>query len=174
MEELSASSVAGAEERSRSFAARAVEFRLGRQGGLLRARGGRMLRMSHQQRQAVTMGLAELKSIFEDSALMEQALLDAQEAERESGIAGLAADISFWIACMAAMSRGAWWLLLPGCGVPGMQAAMCERLVRGFPEESNRAFALAAQTEKDPYGALAKLLRASENARQLLAAHVRG
>lgn len=133
-----------------------------------------MLRMSHQQRQAVTMSLAELKATFEDGSLLEDAILSAADLETETGIPGLAADISFWVTCMAALAQGAWWLLLPGCGVPGMQAAMCDRIVRGFPKDEARAIALGACLERDPYGSLARLLRAADTVRSLLAPHVRG
>lgn len=155
-----------------AVSARNIALRFGRSSSVEMQRGA-MLRLTRRQRTLLREGLADLRELFEDSEFWEKAADEAYQAEAELGIDHLGAFFCMWTSSMAALTHGAWWLLMPGCGAPVLQHSVCGSLEKPFLERREEYARLRAALDEGKYAALAKILERAERIRCMLALHVR-
>ncbi len=131
------------------------------------------LRLTHRQRELLRKGMAELRTLCGDEATWRTAADEAEAAQRELEIADLAPGFVMWTTNTAAIANGAWWLLLPGCGAPALQATMCAYLrvpwLQRRPEYARLVDALGAGR----YPTMKQVLEWTERVRCALMIHVR-
>jgi len=151
---------------------RNLSMRLGRVSSYDLAPGA-MLRLTRQQRILLREGMADLRELFRDAEVWEQAADDALNAQNELDIPNLGAVFCMWTSSMAALTHGAWWLLMPGCGAPVLQNAICSSLACPFLERKPDYAKLSTAIDNGKYPALAQVIETTERVRCMIAIRVR-
>lgn len=131
------------------------------------------LRLTHRQRELLRKGMAELRTLCGDEATWRAAADEADAAQRELEIADLAPGFVMWTTNTAAIANGAWWLLLPGCGAPALQATMCAYLRVPWLERRADYARLVEALQAGRYPTMRQVLEWTERVRCALMIHVR-
>ncbi|MBL1218076.1 MAG: hypothetical protein D8M59_11340 [Planctomycetes bacterium] len=148
-----------------------VHHRIGH-GRLMQATRGSRLRLTRKQRDYLREGARELQRFFQDSHVWEAAAAEAEKAEADLDIPHLLPGFTMWTSSMAALSHGAWWLLMPGCGAAAMRTSVCDSLKCAFLERRPEYQRLADAIKEGHYPLMAEVLEKTERVRCMLALHV--
>jgi hypothetical protein len=151
---------------------RLVSRRFGTHRAIAPARGPR-LRLTRAKRLLMREGMSELDRSFVDIQTWNRALAQAEQAQVDLGIHDLLPGYVMWTTNMAAIVRGAWWLLLPGCGAPALQATICNTLVRPWLQRRPEYALVADAIEQGKYPDMKLVLEWTERVRCLLTINVR-
>lgn len=151
---------------------RIVARRFGVRRGIAPAAGPR-LRLTHSQRMLMRQGMEELNRTFVDIQTWNRATAQAEQAQSELDIADLLPGYVMWTANMAALVRGAWWLLMPGCGAPVLQATICSNLQKPWLMRRAEYQNVAQAIDNGQYPDMKLVLDWTERVRCLLRIHVR-
>lgn len=155
-----------------SVANRLVAKRLGRTEGLPPG-SGPSLRLTRRQRDLLKKGMAELRITCGDVALWRIATDEAEAAQRDLAIPDLAPGFVMWTTNTAAIASGAWWLLIPGCGAPALQATMCAYLRVPWLERRADYLRLVEAFKQGAYPAMKQVIEWTERVRCVLMINVR-
>lgn len=151
---------------------RIVARRFGVRRGIAPAQGPR-LRLTHDQRVLMRMGMEELNRSCVDHETWNRAIAQAESAQSDLQITDLLPGYVMWTTNIAAIVRGAWWLLMPGCGAPVLQSTICSNLHKPWllrrPEYQQLMLAL----DEGAYPDMKQVLDWTERVRCLLTVHVR-
>lgn len=149
-----------------------VQHRVGH-GRLIEATHGSRLRLTRKQRDYLRAGTKELRRFFLDPQVWEAAAAEAEQAQAELDIPHLLPGFTMWISSMAALSHGAWWLLMPGCGAAAMRTSVCESLMRPFLDRRPEYERLKQAINDGRFPVMSEVLEKTERVRCMLALHVR-
>ncbi len=161
-------------EARESMAQRLVAQRYGRADALAGpVPGGPLLRLTRRQRDLLRKGMKELQSLCGDETVWRLAADEAEAAQRDLDIPDLAPGFVMWATNTAAIANGAWWLLLPGCGAPALQATMCAYLRVPWLQRRPEYARLAEAIDAGRYPTMKRVLDWTERVRCALMINVR-
>lgn len=142
--------------------------------GTYSALRGPALRLAPDQRELLRDGLRGLHELLAtEEPVWHDALEQAAVAERELNLEHFEADFALWMANLAALGKGGWWMLQPRCSAVELRVSICERLRVPFLEHHPRYSRLTGALMMGRYPAIARLISVTESIRTMLTLHIR-